>query len=402
MPEKTEFRPALATPETMVPFLEHLDPGDDSFPLERQARELEASLRELSNALRAGSTALPALARTLLDSSFRGARLLPDPPSTAQTGLVVARTTTLAADLTLDARSFGAEMQRLVANFRDLTVAELLLTSMTAEGTAGSPSQRLRTTVRYDLVGAAKNAYRAEHVGEWDMTWQRNGSGWQVVRWTAASDVASQARAPVFNEITATALGGTDSFRKQLSLDLDTWMATFDSVLTRDSNGHHGVSAGDADGDGRDDLYVAQPAGLPNRLYRSRGDSTFEDITETSGLGVLDDTAQSLFADIDNDGDQDLVLATATAPLLFINDGKAHFAPARDAFRFAGPLQGVLTSMSMADYDRDGFLDLYLCVYSTSSEPARTRREPRRRTTTRVTVRLVSFFAMTGTADSST
>ena len=83
-------------------------------------------------------------------------------------------------------------------------------------------------------------------------------------------------------------------------------MATFDSVLTRDSNGHQGVSVGDADGDGLDDLYVAQPAGLPNRLFRNRGDSTFEDITDEAGVGVLDDTAQSLFADVDNDGDQDL------------------------------------------------------------------------------------------------
>ena len=104
-------------------------------------------------------------------------------------------------------------------------------------------------------------------------------------------------------------------------------MATFDSVLTRDSNGHHGVSVGDADGDGLDDLYVAQPAGLPNRLYRNRGDSTFEDITDAAGVGVLDDTAQSLFADVDNDGDQDLVVATPK-PLLFINDGKGHFTPA--------------------------------------------------------------------------
>ena len=118
--------------------------------------------------------------------------------------------------------------------------------------------------------------------------------------WSAARDTRSSPRSP------QAALGGNDSFRRQLNIDLDSWMATFDSVLTRDSNGHQGVSVGDADGDGLDDLYVAQPAGLPNRLYRNRGDSTFEDITDQAGVGVLDDTAQSLFADVDNDGDQDL------------------------------------------------------------------------------------------------
>ena len=149
-----------------------------------------------------------------------------------------------------------------------------------------------------------------------------------------------------------------------MSTPLDAWSRSLDAVLTRDSNGHHGVSAGDADGDGLDDLYVAQPAGLPNRLFRARGDGTFEDVTDRAGVGVLDDTAQSLFADIDNDGDQDLVLATGTQPLLFVNDGKGTFAPVAGAFTFDKPLQGLLTGLSMADYDCDGFLDVYLCVYS--------------------------------------
>ena len=160
--------------------------------------------------------------------------------------------------------------------------AEFLITAIEPEGSADSPSG-LRTTVRYDIVGAGTTAYRVEHVGEWEMGWRRNASGWQVVRWTAASHVVSRARQPIFTEITAAALGGNDSFRRQLNIDLDSWMATFDSVLTRDSNGHQGVSVGDADGDGLDDLYVAQPAGLPNRLYRNRGDSTFEDITDAGG-----------------------------------------------------------------------------------------------------------------------
>src|SRR4030095_9255664 len=127
-----------------------------------------------------------------------------------------------------------------------------------------------------------------------------------------------------------------------------------------------GVCVVCADGDALDAVYVAQPAGLPNRLYRARGDSTFEDVTERAGLGVLDDTASSLFADVDNDGDEDLVLVTATQPLLFLNDGPGRFTRVADAFRFERPLAGSLMSMAMADYDRDGFLDLYLCVYSYS------------------------------------
>jgi Flp pilus assembly protein TadD len=317
----------------------------------------------LSDALR-GRGSRADVTRGLLDQGFRGARLLPiEGAATGQAPLDVKRATDLPREATLDARAFGAELRRLIDDVREVAAAELLITSIEPDGPADPPSG-LRTTVRYDIVGSGTKAYRVEHVGEWAMAWRRNPSGWQVVRWTATSHLVSGARQPIFTEITASALGGNRSFRDQLNIDLDSWMATFDSVLTRDSNGHQGVSVGDADGDGLDDLYVAQPAGLPNRLYRNRGDSTFEDITDQAGVGVLDDTAQSLFVDVDNDGDQDLVVATSTNPLLFINDGKGHFTLVQDAFRFARPLQGVLTSITMADYDRDGFLDLYLCVYS--------------------------------------
>jgi Flp pilus assembly protein TadD/peroxiredoxin len=101
-----------------------------------------------------------------------------------------------------------------------------------------------------------------------------------------------------------------------------------------------------------------------NRLYRQNKNGSFTDVTEQAGVGILDDTSQSLFADVDNDGDQDLVVATSTQLLLFVNDGKGHFTVLPDAFRFERPFQGVLTSITMADYDRDGFLDLYVCVYS--------------------------------------
>ncbi|HTD55549.1 MAG TPA: FG-GAP-like repeat-containing protein, partial [Silvibacterium sp.] len=122
--------------------------------------------------------------------------------------------------------------------------------------------------------------------------------------------------------------------------------------------------AGDFDNDGFDDLYICQPAGLPNRLYRNRGDGTFEDVTEKAGAAVLDSTACALFADFRNSGFQDLLVVCGAGPLLFLNQGNGKFDLKRDAFQFAQAPQGTFTHAAAADYDRDGRLDIYLCVYS--------------------------------------
>jgi Tfp pilus assembly protein PilF/peroxiredoxin len=370
--ETTVYRPKLAVPETLQPFLKQVEPGNDAFPAEREAKELEVRLRKMADSFRAGPERATTVVEWLLAPGFKGGRLLPAADAASKreaskaddSPLEVTRAKAAPQQLTLDSRSFGAELRRLVEDMRDVTVAEFLITSIDGAGASAGGKTPVKTEVRYDIVGVGTKAWRVEHVGVWRMVWRQGTSGWQVVEWSAASNITSRARSPIFTEVTDIALGGNDSFRRQLTAGLDTWMGTLDSVLTRDSNGHHGVSVGDADGDGLEDLYVAQPAGLPNRLYRARGDGTFEDVTERAGLGVLDDTAQSLFADVDNDGDQDLVLATATRPLLFLNDGSGHFSPVADAFQFQQPLQGALTSIAMADYDRDGFLDLYLCVYA--------------------------------------
>ena len=140
--------------------------------------------------------------------------------------------------------------------------------------------------------------------------------------------------------------------------------ARLDGACGIDVYGNNGVAVGDFDNDGFDDLYVCQPAGLPNRLYRNRGDGTFEDVTEQSGVDVLDDTACALFADFENKGVQDLLVVCGSGPLLFLNQGKGKFLLKRDAFKFARPPQGTFTHAAIADYDRDGLLDIYFCLYS--------------------------------------
>ena len=117
------------------------------------------------------------------------------------------------------------------------------------------------------------------------------------------------------------------------------------------------MAHGDIDGDGLDEIYVCQPGGLPNRLYRNRGDGSFEDITERAGTGVLDATSSALFLDLRNSGRQDLVVLRPDGPLLFLNEGESRFRFQPGAFLFRTPPQGSFTGMAAADYDRDGRLE---------------------------------------------
>ncbi len=144
----------------------------------------------------------------------------------------------------------------------------------------------------------------------------------------------------------------------------DYWRTVLDGACGIDVYGNNGSSAGDIDNSGFDSLYICQPQGLPNRLYCNRGDGILEDITEQSGVGLLEDTACALFADFENKGLQDLLVVCASGPQLFLNQGNRKFKLKPDAFKFAQPPRGSFTHAAIADYDGDGRLDIYLCLYS--------------------------------------
>ena len=80
-------------------------------------------------------------------------------------------------------------------------------------------------------------------------------------------------------------------------------------------------------------------------------------------MGILENTACALFADFRNSGRQDLVVVRTDGPVLYVNEGGGKFRKHPDAFRFAKPPQGTFTGAAVADYDRDGWLDIYFCLY---------------------------------------
>ncbi len=251
----------------------------------------------------------------------------------------------------------GLESRVETAEFEIVDIEEIDSTPLT-----------LRLEIRYHLVasrGDAKDGEREERVGAWRTEWvRRNSEAWKVRKWEASEETLSVLRGPGFVDVTSQAFAGVESYTKQMLRGADYWRTVLDGACGIDVYGNNGVAAGDFDNDGFDDLYVCQPAGIPNRLYRNRGDGTFEDVTEKSGVGVLDSTACALFADFENKGQQDLLVVCGSGPLLFINQGNGTFAVKRDAFQFANPPQGTFTHAALADYDHDGLLDIYLCTYS--------------------------------------
>ncbi|MFI5228190.1 MAG: FG-GAP-like repeat-containing protein [Gemmatimonadales bacterium] len=123
-----------------------------------------------------------------------------------------------------------------------------------------------------------------------------------------------------------------------------------------------GVCLGDVDGDGRPDIFLAATEGS-SKLYRNRGDWHFDDITQSAGVAAADrHSTGCAFADIDGDGDLDLILLSTTGPnSIFINDGSGHFTEHRDLG--LDPAGHGGTTVTLADVDGDGYLDMYVANY---------------------------------------
>jgi enediyne biosynthesis protein E4 len=145
-----------------------------------------------------------------------------------------------------------------------------------------------------------------------------------------------------------------------------------------------GVAIGDYDNDGYEDVYVTAYGG--NKLYHNNGDGTFTDVTDKAGVGGSGWSTSAIWVDLDNDGLLDLVVLRylqwdfddvwcgehkkgyraychpdyfkPIAPLVYHNDGNGHFTEVSEKVGMGKPGKGL--GVAMADYDRDGKIDLFI------------------------------------------
>jgi hypothetical protein len=141
-----------------------------------------------------------------------------------------------------------------------------------------------------------------------------------------------------------------------------------------ESNGAGGCWL-DYDGDGLMDLFLVNSGPLdgvthhppgtarwPNRLYRNRGNGTFEDVTEKAGLAGMGYCTAAVAADYDNDGHTDLFVAGVGRSYLYHNRGDGTFEDVTEKAGVAN-IGGTGIGAVFLDVDNDGWLDLFVANY---------------------------------------
>ena len=157
-------------------------------------------------------------------------------------------------------------------------------------------------------------------------------------------------------------------------------------MLATGGNSHTGGNAWvDINNDYLPDLFISNSTGRAHYLFLNLGDGTFEDISERVPKEQdIFESAGVLYVDLENDGDQDIIVltdsqalmnvavpqeATGGPNMLYLNDGTGNFTEVSIEWGLRHPLGHRTSCGVLADYDLDGLVDLYTCHWAVMSYP---------------------------------
>ena len=241
------------------------------------------------------------------------------------------------------------------------TSPEALLKKIKALGKIKFKVTRVENRTTHLHVEADRSG--AEYSASWLTSWTDTKPP-KLINLTVKNFETIISEGPWFHDVTNTVIGKNSRFEPQVLHGIDHWAQRITRIGDLSLAGHHGLAVGDVDGDGLEDLYVCDGGSLPNQLYLQQPDGTAKEVALDWGVAWLEDSRSALFVDLDNDGDQDLVVATI-AMIAFAENLN------NQAFKLRGGFPGAPYpfSLSAADFDLDGDLDIYTCIYGVGNQP---------------------------------
>lgn len=186
-------------------------------------------------------------------------------------------------------------------------------------------------------------------------------------RGAESDNKGGQSGGTLFSDCTQSIMQGNDCYEKQFLVGMNQWYECIQDRRYYYLLSQPGLAIGDVNGDGLEDLYVCQDEGLPNRLLIQQPDGTLKDMAKEWGVDWLHSSRGALLVDLDNDGKPDLIVAMVGRIVVAQNMGN------RFEVRCILPCDDDTMSLSAADFNRDGKLDIFVCVYQQSSMSNRTR-----------------------------
>jgi hypothetical protein len=356
-----------------------IDPFADGWETEGYTQAIELRLKQIGDAITKPNDEHRKEVEKMAAADFTSGPLRPPALSVvfSESGLSVLRPAARADSLTIPSGYTGAAgLVKAVAELAAAYHGGACASAKFKTFRVTSNGQNFETLSYYEADGTSGAAaqssaergsqtVRIQQSAAWRCRWRFRGT--QVLPQLRSIEVtdyeevtADFPSGTLLADCTAAVLGGNPSFEQHLKWGLNYWCVKAAVSIPISLGKRYGIAVGDANGDGLDDVYVCQPYGLPNRLLVQEPSGRVVDRSAEAGVDFLDATASALFADLDNDGDQDLALAIRNGLVILENDSQGAFA-----VRVRWPLPEWDThSLSAIDYDNDSDLDLFLTVAS--------------------------------------
>ena len=224
----------------------------------------------------------------------------------------------------------------------------------------------------FEALARMKSDQWRSFEGRMELTWEHSrtdgGRGWHITGWKTTEMNWRASPRRLFVEALDTAMHESQEasmLRRSLHYEATvkhyregTKQLPHPYFAPISANQKEGIAVADVNGDGFDDIYITMRLGK-NMLLVNQGDGTFLEQAASFKLDLPGHTPCALFADFDNDGDQDVILGRSLLKTSYLENRQGVF------FQHPIPkfMPMAVLSMAAADYNMDGLLDVYVCTY---------------------------------------